>query len=919
MQSKDGLPKTTRRTPIKANVIAALMTTTAATVALLPTPALAQQASAEARSFDIPPQSLPDALVLFGRQAGLEVSAESANTRGRTTQGVSGSLAPGDALSRLLAGTGLTYRWISDRAVMVEPGAAAAASDSNSITLGAVRVQGEGSGRGTGTVRPPADTRGTYTVPATSSATKLDLAIKDTPQIVNVITRQRIEDQNLTQVADVIAQAPGITLQTQGVPGMGRLQYYSRGFPVTNVMLDGVVTTGAGNRDFDLWSVLDTAIYDRIEFVQGSTGLATGSGDPSASVNFVRKRPTEELLAEAKVSYGSWERIRGEVDLSSPLNKSGTIRARFVGAYQQGDTWQDRVETKMGTAYGIVEADPTDTILLTAGLLWTKMRVNDAVPFGMNPAGSQQAANVPFPILNLGRSFNPATQWSYGEMEMLNPFAKLEWRFAEDWRVNLNYMFSKVSQDRMYGGIGQYYYDPIRDTSSYTFGRAKVDGRIHNVDAALTGKFHLLGREHDVVAGFSGYWGSMDNPMYAPIGGGPNTVRISQWNNGDIPLPTSGVPEIFPGVPYVLNDLLLAPGAWGYLKEKQYAGYFGARLRPLNRVSLVFGGRLNRWERSSETYGPDTMAMFTPPYELKFVISEGNTYNATVKGKFTPYAGVIFDITNNITAYASYTGIERANVNWENGVWYRDFYGDPLPPLRGNTVEIGVKAGLFDNRLNIQLAGYRMKQKNEPIWGGERYIEARDEAGGCARVNNPFDLFGRSAPCAVPGDGFISKGIDFSLSGQLAPRINLSASYSYLDQKFAASGDRSCAVSSTNRLDSIQGNRVDGAGFLCPTHTVKIFGTWQATDDLTLGAGGTWKSGTISSWPLVNEENPYSARDQGSFAVVDLLARYRVNRQVMLSANINNLFDKTYLTSSSTSGGFWGAPRNVMVSLAFRY
>lgn len=913
MRSKDRLPNTTRL----ALVMAALMTTTAGTAVLLPAPALAQQAPSETRSFDIPAQPLPDALVLFGRQAGLEVSAESANTRGRTTQGVTGDLSPAEALSRLLTGTGLTFRWISGGAVMIEPSPQTAGG---AVTLGPVRVEGEGTGHGGGAERPPVDTRGTYTVRATNSATKLDLAIKDTPQVVNVITRQRIEDQNLTQVADVIAQAPGITVQQQGVPGSGRIQYFSRGFPVTNVMLDGVVTTGAANRDFDLWSALDTAIYDRVELVQGSTGLATGAGDPSGSVNFVRKRPTEELFAEAKASYGSWDRWRLEGDISAPLDEIGTLRARVVGAHQQGDTWQDRVETKSSTLYGIVEADATDDLLLTAGLLWTNIGVDGAAPFGISPGRPNYQEDEPYLTANLGRNFNPATHWTFTELELLNPFAKVEWRLGTDWRLNLNYMFSKISHERLYGSIGQSFYSPERDIASYDHGHVNVDGEIHNVDAAISGKFHLLGREHDIVAGFSGYWGKADNPIYRLLGGGPTEIAISAWNNGDIPMPTFGFPEIAPGIPFPLNDLLGVPWARSKLNEKQYGGYIGTRLRPMEGVSLVLGGRLNYWERSARTQVMDSNQLFAPPYQVVLVPDAAFNQDYTIKGKFSPYAGILFDLTRQITLYASYARIEKANIDYEHGDWYLDVNGDPIAPIRGDTIEIGAKAALFDGRLNVQLTGYRMKQKNFPVGVP---IEGTGLNPGCP-FPNPFNPLVCAGP-SRPGDGgYISEGVDFSLSGQVSSRINLSASYSYLEQEFDFIGTeyeliygrrKPTCYGDNNRFDY-----TNGIGFSCPKHVIKVFGTYQADDDLTVGGGVVWKSATqgsstTASGAIVFDE----ALNQPSYAVVDLMVRYRITPRVTLSANLYNLFDKKYLTASARNAGYWGAPRNAMISVGFKY
>ncbi|MCC4239282.1 TonB-dependent receptor [Thalassospira povalilytica] len=71
------------------------------------------------RSFDIKRQLLADALALFGQQAGVQVSANGDLVRGVQTPGVSGDLRTEDALQRLLAGTGLSYRIGSNGAITI--------------------------------------------------------------------------------------------------------------------------------------------------------------------------------------------------------------------------------------------------------------------------------------------------------------------------------------------------------------------------------------------------------------------------------------------------------------------------------------------------------------------------------------------------------------------------------------------------------------------------------------------------------------------------------------------------------------------------------------------------------------------------------------------------------------------------------
>lgn len=102
------------------------------------------------------------------------------------------------------------------------------------------------------------------------------MSLRETPQSVTVITRQRMDDFNLTSVANVLEQTTGVTVQEND---SNRVNFTSRGFAITNFQMDGVPTTySSGNS-----TMSDTLIYDRVEVVRGATGLVTGSGDPSAT------------------------------------------------------------------------------------------------------------------------------------------------------------------------------------------------------------------------------------------------------------------------------------------------------------------------------------------------------------------------------------------------------------------------------------------------------------------------------------------------------------------------------------------------------------------------------------------------------------------------------------------------------------
>ena len=139
-------------------------------------------------------------------------------------------------------------------------------SDQHVLTLGAVNVNADQLGQTT-------EGTGSYTTGEMSTATKLPLSMRETPQAVTVITRQRMDDQAMTSVNDVVKATPGLFLNQSSGPG--RQTYSSRGFDIDNIMYDGLPSSYTG------WNVgvqPNLAMFDRVEIIRGATGLVTVGG-----------------------------------------------------------------------------------------------------------------------------------------------------------------------------------------------------------------------------------------------------------------------------------------------------------------------------------------------------------------------------------------------------------------------------------------------------------------------------------------------------------------------------------------------------------------------------------------------------------------------------------------------------------------
>ena len=809
--------------------MALLLATALGVAAFAPEPVMAQ-ATASARSFDIPAQSLPDALILFGRQAGIEVTAESANTRGRSTHGVAGRLAPADALSQLLAGTGLTFRWQSAGSVVVEP---APQEAEGAIQLGPVRVEGNG-GSGSVAVASPIITSdlgttegsGSYRSSVTTTALRMPLTLRETPQSVTVITRQRIEDQNITEISQALAQTVGINFNLGGSPDSDQSGLYSRGFEVNNWQVDGIARpTAYGFGD----SYADMAIYDRVEVIRGASGLLNGSGNPSATVNLVRKRAPGEWQVQLEGQGGSWDYVRGQMDVGGPLDKDGRVRARFVAAYQDGGLNIDRATSHRSIFYGTVEADLTETTLLRAGVDYLNRSADDA-----NMAGVPIVTTDGTPT-EFSRSRNTVTDWTRYDRDSLSAFASIEQKVGE-WSLRADLDWTRKTYDMVFGYALRGALNADGTGVGIWPGRWADNQRMTSLVATASGPLRIFSDDDLLMVGASHYAtkeGGDSYQIWTFDGYDPSIPDYYDWHG-------EGLPE--PDWPYL--------GQYGN-EEKQAAAFATLRVKPLPMLSVIAGGRLTDWRRDS--WNQQT--------------GEARTVSSTsVKGEFTPYAGVVLDVTPNVSLYASYTSIFSPQS-------YRDINGDYLDPLTGRNYEMGAKAELIDGRLALSGAWFNIQQSNFPVY-----------------VPDVVGPTGDSVYESV--DGTRSEGFELEATGEPLLGWKIAGGFSHVTVK-----DRDGAPLNTQ----------------VPQESLRFLTSYNLTGagvrGLTAGGNVLWNSRTYTDISYVADG--LTIAEQKPYAVVDIFARYALTPNLSLSLNASNLLDKRYYSSVAYFATFGEARRIV--------
>ncbi|MBP7705043.1 MAG: TonB-dependent siderophore receptor [Caulobacter sp.] len=486
----------------------------------------------------------------------------------------------------------------------------------------------------------------------TASATGLTLSLRETPQSVTQIDRQQIEDFKLTNVNELLNQAVGVNVEKVETD---RTYYNSRGFDITNFQVDGVGLPL-------IWGIqfgdLDTVMFERVDIVRGANGMLSGTGNPSATVNYIRKRPTSEFQASLTGAYGSWDDVRVEADVSGPLNASGTVRGRLVGAIQDNDSYLDYYSVNRNVIYGVLTWDITPDFSATVG--YSRQDNNaDGVLWGALPLVYSDGARI-----NWDRSASTSADWTYWDTLDEQAFAELTYRFANGWNAKATYTH-KIFEER-----AQLLYafgnpDPI--TGLGVSGMTGIYPSRYEQDlfeVSWGGPVTLFGREHEVI--FGGSYAKGTGKEYEDFAlSYPDYPSIFDWGKQQVAEPTY-------------------PGAYlaAFSEDKMSRAYGAAHLNLADNIKGVVGLNIVKVESTGESYG-------TPTLRDESAIS--------------PYLGLVVDLNTNVSLYASYTDI----FNPQSEI---DITRKPLDAAHGKSYELGVKSEWFGGRLYATAAVFKSEQ-----------------------------------------------------------------------------------------------------------------------------------------------------------------------------------------------------------------
>ncbi|GFM56373.1 ligand-gated channel [Pseudomonas cichorii] len=602
------------------------------------------EALAQEIEFDIPAQPLNSALNELGRQGDLQVLYNPDDIKGKSSRAVRGRFTPEQAAHNLLDQARVPYSFENNTLTLTAVVPA--------VSLKPLSIQAPPSGLIT-------EGSGSYTTSAVS-ITKSTQSLREIPQSVSVVTRQLMNDKNLYSLEDVMAQATGVTFSQRN---FGSHVFSSRGFAMEDesYTIDGISGQGYSVTG---WMTPDMEIYDHVEILRGAAGLLIGAGNPGGTVNLVRKRPTAIPQFSITTRTGTWDNNRVDLDGSSKLNDSGSIRGRFVASYADRDYFIDGLSKSSPLLYGILEADLNDDTTLAVGVRRQEADIKGFTIFGLPRYSDGSAIDLP-------RSTSLAQDWNRHQTRTDEVFTELDHHFSESWSGTLSATHSTGSFEQKVA-YAQGAIDPATLAGSRIARTLFRSDQLHSngFDAHMDGHFEAFGLEHQLT--FGGNWSEQ--------------TRKSRQANV-----TSNQPiNVFAPD----SHLIAEPDRpeWTSItdfSDKRYGTYANLRLHLSQSLSLVMGGRLSWYDYQTQTAGV--------------------TRKSIEEHELTPFIGTIYDLNPDWSLYASYTDIFLPQSV------YRDAAGNLLKPAIGANYETGIKGELFDQRLNLSFAMFYVKQKDVAV------------------------------------------------------------------------------------------------------------------------------------------------------------------------------------------------------------
>jgi len=704
------------------------------------------------------------------------------------------------------------------------------------------------------------------------SASKIAIKNKELPQAITTVTKELLADRQAFQLGEAIKTVSNIS-------ATGLYNHYNiRGITQAD---DGQVLNGMRTRQYYFLQPI-TSHLERVEVIKGPSSVTFSSSDPGGTVNMVTKKPLFEKRNEVSIATGSFGTLRTTADFTGPLNESKTLLYRFNAAFQEADSFRDVVNNNAFLVAPSLSYIPNDKTSLNVEMIYNNAEGNldRGQPIFGSINGEYDLNSTPI-SMNVGASND---HYKTKELVFMANFNK---KFTENLGFNAQFMKQTWDEDlaehRVDGTAVDVDGNVIPTLARMRYDRRQQFWETDNVSVYFNYDFKTEKITNKILVGYdASRWerkigaGFLRARRYLTTSGGQSNFKPINSDNFQ-QIDVNGVTMPKPAVPH-------------FNLEKPFNG--ARNTNGYNLSELTIPANLNTSDgiyiQNQFKIGKFS-ALINVRYEwFKDIFDYKANEQEYKTSAFVPRIGLTYEISDNISTYATYLGGFQPHTNTVSlSPSAEGFFWAASPsrfdPLESSLKEIGFKAEFMKGKVFANLAFFDITQKN--ILLGDTY--------------NLDNLSTRGEQR--------SRGFEMDLSGYVTPNFQIIASYGYNKAEIVE-----------DAIEVFVGERIGGA----PEHNANFWGRYDFINNSLEGIGfglGAQYVDERYTW-----YNPTYATDRvllPSFTTFDAALYYKPdNSGIQLTVKANNLFDNTYwLGGLNPSRLGPGAPRNILLNVTYKF
>jgi len=452
----------------------------------------------------------------------------------------------------------------------------------------------------------------------------------------------------LSETADNVAGVRALT----GYSGTLGNNYQFRGFsPSLNY-----TNLRNGFQEYGFLSQRDVANIERVEFLKGPASLLYGANEVGGLVNTITKQPLAAPRREVGLTVGTFGTMRPTVDLTGPVNASGTLRYRLNAAFDRGDSYRDLVDYENTFVAPHLVWQPTPRTTLGVEVEWGRFRNDFDRGFVLAPVFLDEPSDKNF-----------GEPWTDARNRQVNTMVNVAHQLTDRWRVRTGFNFIRSETETNAAGFGFVPLAPDGRTINRDNFATDEFSRNYTSQNEVTGRLRTGRLAHQILMG-----AEVTQAQFH------YTFRFRTLGRIDRVNPVYGA---LPGFStFGFNDDSVSRQVGLYVQDQITL--------PGGRSFLLIGGRGSFVESTTRD-----------------ALTQVEKNNQTDKA-FTPRVGWVYQLTPSTSSYVS-----LANSFFPNYL-SRTRTGAALTPTRGRQYEVGVKQSLAGDRLLATFAYFDLVKQD---------------------------------------------------------------------------------------------------------------------------------------------------------------------------------------------------------------